>query len=134
MFQGFIISVIFSLIIYVVLFLGYPFQNQFQKQYLFFLFIPILVIGTILGGIGKTIYTNRYKKLFLIGLILVYWVAFIYSSLVVFSDFSDVFVNSEKFFIVLKLSAAKFFFFGFFTLPVLSFGVFLIELWSHPRM
>lgn len=134
MFQGFLISAIFCFIIYGVLFFGYPFQNEFQKQYLFFLFIPILTIGTILGAIGKTLYTNRYKKLFLIGLFLVYLVSVIHASLTIFSDTSNMLVDGEKFLAILKLATTGFFMFGFFTLPVLALGVFLIELWTHPRM
>lgn len=134
MFQGFLISTIFCFIIYAVLFLGYPLQNEFYKEYLFFLFIPILGIGIILGAIGKTLYTNRYKKLFLIGLFLIYLVFVIYASIIVFSDTSNMLVGSEKLLAILKLATTRFFMLGFFTLPLLALGVFLIELWTHPRM
>lgn len=134
MFQGFFISVILCAVIYATLFLGYPFQNEFQKIYLFFLFLPILIIGTTLGAIGTRIYTNRYKKLFLLGLILIYFVAVIYASIMIFSDKSDILVGGEKIMAVLKLATTGFFLFGFFTVPLLALGVFLIELWTHPRM
>ncbi|MCX7998843.1 MAG: hypothetical protein N3A69_07815 [Leptospiraceae bacterium] len=134
MFQGFFIAVVLCAILYGVLFLGYPFQNEFQKMYLFFLFLPILIIGTTLGAIGKKIYTNRFKKLFLIGLVLIYLVAVVYASLSVFSDKADILVGGEKIIVVLKLATTGFFLFGFFTIPLLALGVFLIELWTHPRM
>lgn len=134
MIQGLVISSVFCFIIYAVLFFGYPFQNEFQKQYLFFLFTPILLIGTILGAIGKKIYTHRYKKLFLIGLILIYLASLVYASLMVFTDHSSMLVGGEKIFAIFKLATTGFFLFGFFTIPLLALGVFLIELWTHPRM
>lgn len=134
MFQGFLISTIFCAVLYGILFFGYPLQNEFHKQYLFFLFTPILIIGTTLGAIAKVIYTNRFKKLFLIGLILIYLVCILYASMMVFTDNSSMLVGGEKILAILKLATTGFFLFGFFTFPLLALGVYLIELWTHPKM
>jgi hypothetical protein len=134
MWQGLIISLVFSGIIYACMFLGYPFINEFSKEYLFVFFLPIILIGCILGLAGKRIYENRFQKLFLIGIFLVYLSSLFYAAAMVLSDESAIMKGREVVTGILMLGSTGFLIFGIFTVPLLALGVFLVELWTHPKM
>lgn len=134
MLQGLLVSSVFACLIYLSLFLGYPFSNELTKEYLLILFLPILLIGSILGFVGKTLYENRFKKLFLIGIFLVYLVSLFYAGAMVLNDTSNLLQGNEKVIAILKLGSTGFLLFGVVVLPILALGVFIIELWTHPKM
>lgn len=134
MLQGLLVSSVFACLIYFSLFMGYPFSNELTKEYLLVLFLPILLIGSILGFVGTTLYENRFKKLFLIGVFLVYLVSLFYAGAMVLNDTSDLLQGNEKVIAILKLGSTGFLLFGVVVLPILALGVFIIELWTHPKM
>ncbi len=134
MFAAFVISTIFCTIIYFCFFLGYPFSNPLKKEYLLTIFLPIELIGISLGLIAQNIFRNRFKKLFLIGLFLVYLVCLSYAAVVIIKNKFILLNESETLLSIIKLATTNFLLFGIFIFPVLALGVFLIELWVHPKI
>ena len=89
MIQGFLVSSVIAGALFAVFFLGYPYGNEFQSEFAAFIFIPMVLIGTLLGFLGTRIYTLRFRKLFLIGLFLVYLVSLAYAAFMILGDKSS---------------------------------------------
>lgn len=133
MLQGLLVSLLFSGILFVVFFMGYPYANEFKREFALFIFIPIISIGTLLGLISGSIYENRFRKLFLIGMFFVYLTSLIHASVMILNDKSGLIKGTEIVTSILMLGSTGFLLFGVFTVPAMLLGVFLIELWTHPK-
>ncbi|MCB1142622.1 MAG: hypothetical protein KDK54_10310 [Leptospiraceae bacterium] len=132
MLKGLLISILYCIAALVVFFLGYPYQNELDPKILVPLLVPILAIGLILGGVATQIYTDRFKKLFIVGLFLDYLASLFYAALMVLSD-QGIEESSEVVISILMLGSTGFLMLGVLTIPPLLLGVFLIEKISKPK-
>ena len=86
MFRGFVVSVLFwaglaaTIHFGIPKFYSLPYGNYLELNTVFIASVPIVAIGSILGGIARVTYTDRYKKLLLICLFLVYLTCLFFSS------------------------------------------------------
>jgi hypothetical protein len=131
--KGLIVALLFSGIILGTVFMGYPYKNNLSKEIIIYFFAPFLFIGLLIGFWGGVLSVNRYKKLFLIGILLVYLIALFYGSMIIFQNGNN-FINSKEAWLdVLKLGSTSFLLSGVVSIPLLALVVFLTELWTYKK-
>jgi uncharacterized membrane protein YfcA len=132
MINGLLISIIYCIALYGVFFFGFPFENDLNWKLGLILFMPIISIGTILGSIARILYEDRFKKLLIIGLFLIYMSSLFYATFMVMSDSTPP-QDGEKIISILLLGSTGFLLYGVLSLPPLLLGVFLIEKTTKPQ-
>jgi hypothetical protein len=89
-------------------------------------------IGSILGGIAKVTYTDRFKKLLLICLFLVYLSCLFFSSYEVMIAKSFYQAGSDRIIAILVIGSNNFLLYGFMFLPIIILEVFLVDMFCPP--
>ncbi|MBK6608630.1 MAG: hypothetical protein IPO06_15385 [Leptospiraceae bacterium] len=91
------------------------------------------IIGLVLGYAGTKIKTKRFRKLLLIGILLVYCAAIMLSFVLITTDDSNMIKTSEMASSIFFLSTVGFIIYGIAILPFLTLGVFFLERWTRPK-
>lgn len=138
MFKGFVVSLFFWAVLAAGIHFGVPkfnnvaFGSYVELNYLFIASIPIIGIGSILGGIAKVTYTDRFKKLLMVCLFLVYLTALFFSSYEVLIAKSLYQNGGDRIIAILVIGSNYFFLYGFLFLPIIVLEVFLIDMFCPP--
>jgi lipopolysaccharide export LptBFGC system permease protein LptF len=93
--------------------------------------LPFPLIGLALGRAATRIKAKRFRKLFGIGLGLVYLTALAFAGAMVLADGSGLIPLSEAPQSILWLGTVGFVLYAALTVPVLLLGVFVIERWTR---
>jgi hypothetical protein len=93
--------------------------------------VPFPLIGLALGRAGTRVRIKRFRKLFGLGLGLVYVTALAFAAAMVLADRSGLIPPSEVALSILALGSVGFILYAALTIPVLLLGVFLIERWTR---
>lgn len=138
MFRGFVVSLLFWAFSASIIHFGIPkfnnvaFGNYVDMNYLFLASLPIIGIGSILGGIARVTYTDRFKKLLLVCLFLVYLTALFFSSYEVLIAKSLYQNGADRIIAILVIGSNYFFLYGFLFIPVIILEVFLVDMFCPP--
>ncbi|MDX1958915.1 MAG: hypothetical protein SFU98_10095 [Leptospiraceae bacterium] len=132
-FKGLLIGSILASLFYAIFFMGFPLNNILTKEILYFYFIPFLLIGFFQGLIASKIYTNRFKKLFLLCILMIFVVCMVFAGFMILNEPEYPIQKAESWIAVLQLGSMGFGIFGVLTLPFSLIGTFLVELWTNPR-
>ena len=138
MFKGFLISLFFWACCAGILHFGVPkyynseFGSYIELNYLFIASIPMVSIGSILGGIAKVTYTDRFKKLLLICLFLVYLSGLFFSRCEVMIAKAFYQACSDRIIGILVIGSNNFLLYGFMFLPIIILEVFLVDMFCPP--
>ncbi len=133
MVQGFFVSLVISAIIFLVFFIGFPFVNEFKKEAILYIFLPMIAIGTLVGLFSEHIFVNRFRKLFLITMFLVYLTSLTYACIMILSDDSGMIKGTQIVTSILMLGSTGFLLYGFITVPLSLLAVFIIEQLTRPK-
>lgn len=93
---------------------------------------PFPVIGVILGRAGTRIRAGRLRKLFGLGLGLVYLTALLFAGAMILADRSGMIRAWDIPWSIFWLGSVGFVLYAAITVPVLLLGAFLIERWTRP--
>ena len=138
MFKGFLVSLFFWASCAGIVHFGIPkyynseFGSYLELNYIFIASIPMVSIGSILGGIAKVTYTDRFKKLLLICLFLVYLSCLFFSSYEVIIAKSFYQTGSDRIIAILVIGSNNFLLYGFMFLPIIILEVFLVDMFCPP--
>jgi uncharacterized membrane protein YqaE (UPF0057 family) len=133
MVQGFLVSLLISVVIFAVFFTGFPFFNDLKKEVILYFFLPMIAIGTLVGLFSEHIFVNRFRKLFLITMFLVYLTSLAYACMMILSDNSGMIKGTQIVTSILMLGSSGFLFYGFITVPLSLVAVFIIEQMTRPK-
>ena len=138
MFRGFVASVLFWGVMAATIHFGIPkfynlpYGNYVEINYIFIASVPIVAIGSILGGIARVTYTDRYKKLLLICLFLVYLTCLFFSSYEVIIAKSLYQTGTERLIAILVIGSNNFLLYGLMFIPVIIIETFIIDMFCPP--
>jgi hypothetical protein len=138
MFKGFIVALFFWMSLAAGVHFGMPkyfevpFGSYLELNYLFIASVPMVAIGSILGGIAKVTYTDRFKKLLLICLFLVYLSCLFFSSYEVMISKSIYQTGSDRLIAILVIGSNNFLLYGFMFLPIILLEVFIVDMFCPP--
>jgi hypothetical protein len=100
---------------------------------LMFLIPTFPIIGLLLGYAATKIQTRRFLKLFLLGLLFIYIAAIGLSFILIITDDSKMIQGFEIVSSVFFLATVGFFIYGVFLIPILLFGIYVLERWTRQK-